>query len=69
MQEGNLSKENAYILFFVRKDVHNQSISQIYPKLQESYFPGKPIVTKMQENAFVLQTLNQTQIQAQIVKT
>jgi hypothetical protein len=45
IQESQITKENAYILFYVRKDVDNKEISDLFPD-SNVIFPGKPVSTR-----------------------
>ena len=40
--ESQIEKENAYILFYVRKDLANKGIRDIFP-YAHTLFPGKPV--------------------------
>jgi len=42
--ESQITKEHAYILFYIRKDVEDKNISDIFPR-SETIFPGKPVTT------------------------
>ena len=52
MTEDQMAKENAYILFYVRKDVHDKKLEELMPSILE-IFPGKPVKCK-QGDGFVL---------------
>ena len=43
--ESQISKENAYILFYSRKDIQHKALREIFPHV-EKLFPGKPVSTK-----------------------
>ena len=43
--EDQIAKENAYILFYVRKDVKNKKVEDLLPSILE-IFPGKPVKCK-----------------------
>lgn len=43
--ESQIVKENAYILFYIRKDVDSKQIKDLFPD-SDVIFPGKPINTK-----------------------
>ena len=45
MQESQLNKEHAYILFYVRSDVEQKDISDLFPP-SVKIFPGRPINTR-----------------------
>ena len=51
--ENRLFKENAYILFYQRKDVKNKSLNDLFPGIQE-IFPGKPVSTTDGQQGYVL---------------
>ena len=53
IREESIAKENAYILFYVRKDILNKSLFEILPSISE-VFPGKPIKTRNGLEGFVL---------------
>jgi ubiquitin C-terminal hydrolase len=53
VQEDQLQKEFAYILFYIRKDVQAKTLNDVYPNIK-SFFQGKPIRTEEGE-AFILQ--------------
>ena len=54
--ESQIAKENAYILFYIRKDVIDKKLSDIFPSINQ-IFPGKPVQTKFGEG-FVLGAKN-----------
>ena len=54
VSEDKIHKESAYLLFYVRRDLAGQSITNIVPQLQHDFFPGKPIKTKRGKSGFVL---------------
>ena len=43
--EEKIHKESAYLLFYIRKDVLEQSLNQVIPNIESDLFPGKPIKT------------------------
>jgi len=43
--ESQISKESAYILFYVRKDTLRKQLTDIFPSINQ-VFPGKPVATK-----------------------
>lgn len=44
MQENQISKDHAYILFYVRKDIGYKSLYEIFPSINK-VFAGKPVRT------------------------
>ena len=44
VQESQIAKEHAYILFYIRKDVEEKHLDDIMPKTS-TVFPGKPVRT------------------------
>ena len=58
VSEDKIHKESAYLLFYVRRDLAEQSITNIVPQLQNDFFPGKPIRTKKGKSGFVLKQVN-----------
>lgn len=45
ISEEQIFKENAYILFYMRKDLENKKLDDIMPSIKD-LFPGKPIKTE-----------------------
>jgi hypothetical protein len=52
IEESQLSKESAYILFYVRKDINSKQLQDIFPSSSQ-IFPGLPLRTKFGDG-FVL---------------
>lgn len=50
--ESQIPKENAYILFYQRKDLSHKGLREVFPPITR-LFPGKPVTTKYGEG-FVL---------------
>jgi ubiquitin C-terminal hydrolase len=46
IQETSMTKEHAYLLFYVRKDMQGKGLRAAFPNIESDYFPGKPIITK-----------------------
>jgi len=42
ISEDSISKDFAYILFYIRKDLHSKQLTDLFPNIKE-LFPGKPI--------------------------
>jgi len=51
--ESSVNKENAYILFYIRKDVASKSLTQIFPNIESDIFIGKPVTTRDKKQGFV----------------
>ncbi len=52
-----MNKQAAYILFYVRKDVAEKQMSQLFPKIDSTYmFAGRPIATKDGRRGFVVKS-------------
>mmetsp|Transcript_42310 Transcript_42310/g.64888 ORF Transcript_42310/g.64888 Transcript_42310/m.64888 type:complete len:160 (+) Transcript_42310:4156-4635(+) len=45
IQESQIQKENAYILFYIRKDLQHKTMEDVFPSINQT-FPGKPVRTK-----------------------
>jgi hypothetical protein len=45
IQEDQIRKEDAYILFYIRKDLQSKQLEQVFPSIQKDFFPGKPVTT------------------------
>ena len=43
VNENQINKESAYLLFYVRKDMESKDLSQVMPDIEKDYFVGKPI--------------------------
>ena len=56
--EEKIHKESAYLLFYIRKDVLEQSLNQVIPNIESDMFPGKPIKTHKGDDGFVLKKLD-----------
>lgn len=64
--ESQIVKENAYILFYIRKDVDQKQISDLFPD-SDVIFPGKPINTRFGKG-FVLGKKEDAQEETYYVK-
>ena len=54
VSEEKIHKESAYLLFYIRKDVIEKDLTQLFPNIEKDFFPGKPIKTTSDEDGFVL---------------
>lgn len=51
-----MNKQAAYILFYVRKDIVEKTVAQMFPRIDSmSMFPGRPITTKEGKRGFVVE--------------
>lgn len=59
-----MNKQAAYILFYVRKDVTEKQVAQLYPQIDSTYmFAGRPITTKEGRRGFVVKTDKDVHVQ------
>ena len=49
VNENQINKESAYLLFYVRKDMDSKDLSQVMPDIEKDYFVGKPIKINNQD--------------------
>jgi hypothetical protein len=56
--EDQIQKENAYILFYIRKDMLDKTLEQILPNIKE-LFPGKPVSTTLGDGYILSKTSNE----------
>lgn len=54
--EQNLLRDAAYILFYTRKDIADKKVADIFPRIEDSLFPGRPVRVKPGRDAFVSKT-------------
>ena len=64
--ENRLFKENAYILFYQRKDIKDKPLSDLYPGIHE-IFPGKPVSTTEGLQGYILGMKPQTAKNVKVV--
>ena len=43
VEEGEIHKESAYLLFYMRKDLESKDLRQVMPNIENDFFAGKPI--------------------------
>ena len=55
VSEEKIQKESAYLLFYVRKDLERKVTSSIFPEIEASIFPGRPIKNLSGENGFIIE--------------
>ena len=54
VNEDQINKESAYLLFYVRKDLDTKELSQVMPNIEKDHFAGKPIKINNQDG-FVME--------------
>lgn len=52
--EASPNKEKAYILFYVRQDIAAKKVDQIYPRIEDAMFPGRPVTLNTGQEAYVV---------------
>lgn len=56
VSNSNIEKENAYILFYIRNDVPTKSIDDLFPDIESTMFPGRPVDRKDGTKGFIVKT-------------
>jgi hypothetical protein len=65
INEQQLNKESAYILFYVRKDIQNVKVAEMFPQIEDSIFPGRPLTTKQGQNGYCVSSANKQSIEVE----